>query len=61
MPSTKVGAKALSVLLLLLLLLRPALLLIGKPTAAVPSTCASRILQCYLLGFARPLSACVQY
>ncbi len=60
----KVGAKALSVLLLLLLLLLllPAsLLLIGKPTAAVPSTHATCILQYHLLDFARPLSACMQY
>ena len=70
MPSTKIGAKALSVLLLLLLpppllplllLLPPLLLLIGKPFAAVPSTHANCILQYYLLVFARPLSACMQY
>lgn len=61
MPSTKVDAKALSMLLLLLLPPPPSLLLIGKPTAAVPSTRASRILQYYLLDCTRSLSSCMQY
>ena len=60
-PSTKVGAKALSVLLLLLLLLLPppSLLLIGKPTPAAAA--ADRILQYYLLDCTRSLSSCMQY
>jgi len=57
-PSTKVGAKALSVLLLLLLP-PPSLLLIGKPTPAAAA--ADRILQYYLLDCTRSLSSCMQY
>jgi len=48
-------------LLLLLLLLPASLLLIGKPTAAAPSTRASRVLQYHLLDLARLHSPCMQH